>query len=428
MTGPKHRGASHPKLIASSLILAFSSGGSAILSFLLSVLIGRATGHDGLGIYAAALAWVFPLNLITEFGLGTLITREVARAPEQAHAYLAATTKARLLIGGSLTLALWLFAPLLSDNTLLVEGIRVSAPMVIILPFFSSFTAIFRAHQRMQPIALLNIGMLIAQVSCTGVVFMSGGGVLLALIVNTLTSAGQLVAAWGIYHRKFYVSVAGEGLETLPYSIHTLFKRARPFAIAAILAAIQIRLNILLIERFSGAGETGYYAAAAKFIEAGRLLPMAFFDALFPLLSSLATDSLKLTQTFRRVTLGLALYGVVFGTGITLLAGGVMPGLYGTVFTPAVLVLQLAGWSLLPLLLKQGRTLYWYARGHEQFVNRVTLTAIMLQGILGWWLLPAAGAVGAAVVSIVVESAAMVLLWLPFARKEPGERIIPASR
>jgi O-antigen/teichoic acid export membrane protein len=463
------------KLIANSLTLLFGNVGSAILSFLLSILIGRVTGETGLGAYAAALAWVFPLSLIAEFGLGTLITREVAQFPEKTYAYLHSVTQARLLIGGSLLLLLWLCAPLLSQDLAVVHGIRIAAPLVIILPFYSTFTAIFRAYQQMHYVAFLNTGMLISQVILTALIFANTGGIQAALLINTLTSTGQLIAAWGVFRWRFDISsqliltpnpeqssqgaallhptsnlsplqggvptpnlsplqggvptpnpspLHREGNATPPlYEVERgaggedklrfliLLQQSYPFAIAAILAAVQMRLNILLLENISGAAVVGYYVAAQRFLDAGRLLPMALFDALFPMLASLASQREKLNRIFLRVSLGLLGYGLCFGMVFSVFATWIIVLTYGSVFSPSALVLQVAAWSLLPLVLKQARTLYWYALKREQFVNRVTLFSLGLQLLLALWLIPLLGAAGAALVLLLIETIAMMWLW-----------------
>jgi O-antigen/teichoic acid export membrane protein len=395
------------RLFSGGLVLAASSAGSALLSFLLAVLIGRATGESGLGTYAAALAWVLPLSLVAEFGAGTLITREAARQPELAHALLSSATRLRLLIGGGLVLLLWLAAPHLSTEPQSVTGLQVAAPLIVIGPFYSSFSAIFRARQAMLPVALLNIGMLVAQVSLTGLSFVAGGGVIAALCLNTLTSAGQLVAAWGLYRWRYY-----HPARVTPPPLRQLLRQAAPFAVAAVLAGVQMRLNLLLLEQISGSAAAGLYAAAMRFSEASRLLPAAFFDALFPLLAGLAADAPRLRRTFRRVAGALLLYGGAGGGLLLLAAPLLLPAVFGAAFTPAVPVLQIAAAGLLPLLLKQGRTLYWYALGREAFVNRVTLATLGLQLAAGALLIPAAGATGAALVSVLVETVAMLLLWL----------------
>jgi len=393
------------RLTRNTVALLLSNAGGAVLSFLLSILIGRVLGSAGLGVYAAALAWIMPLSLIVEFGLGTLITREVAREPEKSHAYLRASVLQRIVLGGALVAGLWLIAPLLSENYAIVRGIRIAAPLIVVQPFYGSFTAIFRAHQVMQPIAWLNLGMLVAQVTLTALIFAWGGDVLLALAVNTATSAGQLFAAWFIYRQRFYAP-AKERLQLIP-----LLRIAYPFAIAAILAAVQFRLNIILLERSTDASEVGFYAAALRFVEAGRLLPFAFFDALFPLLSSLAETPQQLERIFRQTLAALFAFGLLFGIGCWLISDWLILLAFGAEFAPAADVLRIAAWILLPLLLKSGRILYWYARRREAYVNMVTLLAIIVQGILALLLIPTYGAVGAALASVFTESMAFLLLW-----------------
>ena len=396
------------RLSRNTLTLLVSNGGGALLSFALSVLIGRVLGADGLGIYATALAWVFPLSLVAEFGLETLITRDVAQDATAGPAYLHVTAIARLALGGGLMLLLILAASLITDNQALVQALQISAPLIVIRPFFSAFSAIFRAHRVMWPVAALNIGMLVAQVVLTAFVFLRGSGVLAALVVNVVTSAGQLVAAWGIY-RLLFSPVEAQGSPSL--RLFHLLRRAWPFALAALLGAAQLRLSVILLEQLRGIVETGHYAAATRFVEAGRMLPQALFGALFPALSALSNDEQAVKRLFRRVSLGLGVYGLLFGAAVTIFAPLLIHLTYGPSFGAAAVVLQLLSWSLLPGLLKSGRILYWYARGREQFVNRVTATTLVLQLVLSLWLIEGYGAAGVAVTLIVVEIVGLALLW-----------------
>jgi len=419
------------RLSRNTVTLAVSSIGGAVLSFVLSVLIGRALGQDGLGVYATALAWVFPLSLVAEFGIGTLITRDLAVNPAAAPVYLRLAAISRLLLGGSLTLLLVLCAPLVSHNPAVARGLQLSAPLVMILPFFSLFSAVFRARQSMWPIPWLNIGMLAAQVALTAAVFAAGGDVLAALAVNTLTSAGQLVAAWWVWRRWFAAHPSNNPLpgygEGEMQQVYGLLRRAWPFALAAVLAAAQLRLNAVLLERLATTGEAGYYAAAARFAEAGRVIPNALFGALFPALAALTADGCGLERVFRRVMLGLVIFGAVLALAVTPLAGALLSLTYGESFTPAAPVLAAAMWGLLFALLRGGRTLYWYARGGEQFTNAVTAATLALQLALGLWLIPAHGAVGAALAGLATEAAALLLLWRPMWPFSTIRRYTPAG-
>ncbi|MEM9951130.1 MAG: flippase [Chloroflexota bacterium] len=393
------------RLRRNTLALLISNAGSAILSFGLSVIIGRVLGQTGLGVYASTLAWIFPLSLITEFGIGTLITRDVAQSPENSHAYLRASIIARLMMGSVLMIMIWLLAPLLSDDTLVQVGLRIASPMIIILPFYSSFTAIFRAKQVMMPIALLNLGMLIVQVTWTAIAVWLGSDILILLFINTVTSALQLIAAWAVYRRQFYHPTKHI------IELEHLLRRASPFAVAAILAAIQSRIIIILLEQFTTIDAVGSYSAAFRFIEAGRLLPHAFFDALFPLLAGLATIRADLNHMFRRMLLGLTGFGVLFASVITVVATPLITLTYGTAFIDTSEILVILAWGLLPMLLKSGRTLYWYALGQEGYVNLITGVVIVLQVLLSLWLIPSYGVIGAAYVVIITEISACILLF-----------------
>lgn len=397
-----------------TITLLTSNVGSAALSFILSVLIGRVLKQDGLGVYTAALAWVFPLSLIAEFGLGSLMTRDIAQTPDSADAYLRSTTLARLWIGGALTLALVIFAPLLSDDLAVIAGLRISAPLIVILPFFGAFTAIFRARQAMWPIPPLNVGMLVIQVALTAVVFLAGGGALAALIVNTATSAGQLVAAWAVWRWKFRLSIGTR--RALSLRITLLLRRAWPFALAAVLAALQTRAGTILLEKLTDTAQVGYYAAGTRFVEAARMIPNALFGALFPALAALAAQPDAFRRTFHKVTLGLGGFGIALGLICTIFAAPIMSLTYGAAFVPAIPVLQIVMWSLLPGLLRAGRTLYWYALGREQYTNIVTGVTLIVQIAVSLWLIPRAGAAGAAIVSLITETLALILLWLPAMR------------
>jgi O-antigen/teichoic acid export membrane protein len=398
------------RLSRNTFTLLISNIGGAGLSFLLSVLIGRAMGKDGLGIYSVVLAWVFPLNLLVEFGLGTLATRDVAQDTSTGGNYLRAMAAARLWLGVPVAALVILAAPLISSDPAVILGLRISAPMVIILPFFSAFTAIFKADGAMWPVAWLNIAMLVTQVVWTALAFRSGGGLISALIINVLTSAGQLAAAWGVYRWNFHKTVVG-AQRAAPLQVWPLVRRAWPFALAALFAAIQTRLSVIMLEQLSNAGTAGYYAAASRFVEAARMFPNAFFGALFPALSLLALQPALMNRTFRRATLALAGFGLLAGLVCWVAAPLVIRLTYGPEFTDAVPVLQILMWSLLPGLLRGGRTLYWYALGRERWVNWVNGFVVALQLALSVWLIPLYGALGVALVMVLIETAALVLLW-----------------
>lgn len=399
------------RLSRHTALLLMSNLGGAALSFALSVIIGRWLGSDGLGSYSVVLAWVYPLSMVVEFGLATLATRDLSQDSAAASAYLHAITKARLVFGGVAFVALVAFAPLLSDDPRIVSGLVISAPLVIILPLYSTFTALFKARGAMWPIPYLNLGMLAAQVILTALFLASGGDILEALIANVVTSALQLAAAWALWRWRFerHAARVVGGV-----ALSDLVRRAWAFALAALFAALQVRLSIILLEQLAGTEAVGYFAAANRFVEAGRMIPNAFFGALFPALSSLAAQPIRLQRTFSRAMWGLGAFGLLAALGAFVAAPALIEFSYGSAFLPTVPVLNILMVALVLSLLRGGRTLYHYAQGREQQVNLVNGMVIVIQTALSLWLIPRLSASGAAWALVVVEAAALALLWRDF--------------
>ncbi len=359
------------RLSQNTLILLISNIGSAGLSFLLAILIGRFYGEAGLGSYASVLAWIFPLSFVVEFGFGTLITRDVAQHPELASDYLRLTWQFRICVGAIMIVLLCAASTFLSDTP---DGIIISSPLVIILPAYSAYTAIFRAHQRMQPIALLNVGMLIAQVTLLGIAISYNIAMTWLFVINTGTSLGQLLIARWIYRNYFYEKAKIES--TLQLS--DLIRLSRPFAIAGIISALQARFSILWLESVSTTIIVGLFVASLRFIDGAKMIPNALFGAVYPALSSLSDNRHALNRLFIRILLGLGLYGIVIVGFLWLFGDDVLVITFGQDFIEGNTALFVMGLMLVPFLIRSGWSLYWYALGREKAVNCILLVNLIV--------------------------------------------------
>jgi O-antigen/teichoic acid export membrane protein len=427
-----------------TVYLLLSNLGSAALAFLLSVLIGRELGAAGLGIYATVMAWIFPLSLVAEFGLGTLMTRDVAQDPSVSGRYIRLAVNARLWIGGGLTLLMMIGAPLVSHNPDVARGLQLSAPLILIFPLFGTYTAILRARQIMWPIPWLNIGMLVIQVLITAIILQLGGQVLSTFVINTLTSFGQLLALWWIWQRWFdptaaaWFSRMGRLLQSdhefriwwrairgwwiqewiiFKSSAIPLLRLAWPFALAGLLAAVQVRIGIVLLERLAAPEEAGAYAAASRFSEAARVIPNALFGAVFPMLATVAQERHQLQRLFSRLFVGLTGYALLIGLIFQFGASLILQWTYGAAFEGSAVLLQLIMWILLPGLLRNGATLYWYAVGRERFINTITVLMLGIQMVISFTIIPTTGAIGAVIALAIVEVLGLAIILTPILRR-----------
>ena len=397
------------RLTGNTLILFINNMGSAGLAFIISIIIGRGLGAQGLGQYAFIMAFLTPLITLADFGMGSLITRDIAQSPETALPTLRTATRALIPIAGSLLILAWLLAPFLQLSPTVTVALAISALLIILDPWYGLYTALFRAFQKMWPILIVNVGGLALQLALTWFAIQVGiglVGVAAALIaVNIL----QLMATWRFW--RALNPLAQTDCPSPP--IREVLRRAWPFALAAVLNALQLRLNILLLEHVSGDVSVGIYSAASRFVEAARLVPGAFFGALFPMLASLVAIPSAMRQTFLRAFGLLLIFSVTFAIAMTLIGGLLLRVTYdprGTSFAGATPVLTLLAWALVPSLISDLLTLYLYSLGQEHFVNVVTFVVLAAQAVIGWLLVSQWGAQGAAISVGIVEGGSAA--WL----------------
>lgn len=378
----------------------------AALGFLIAVLLGRETGDVGLGVYATASAWIFPLSLAVDAGLSAPLTRDAAATPANTAGLVRVTLLARWLLGSIICLLLIIFAPFLTNAPASTVALRVGAPLVLLNPLVGTYTAVFRAHGRLQRVAALNIGMLTAQVFLTVIALGIGWGVMGAMLANVVSSGVQVLAAWGLYRRDSWTD------NGVNFPLWGRIFAAWPFALASVLAAIQMRMGVALTELWVGAAAAGFYAAAYRFIEAGRLIPQAGFDALLPALSAVRHDPAQFTAQTRRAGLMVSGFGIIFSLGCLLFAGWGVPFLFGDAFAQSGDLLRGMGVALLPMSLKYWAGVVWIARGEERRVMRLNALALVGQLALSAVLIPLYGVSGAALALVGGEVlGAFLLVW-----------------
>lgn len=382
----------------------------ALIGFLMAAALGRGLGDTGFGQYNLVMSWLLSLLLFTEFGLSTVLTRDVATRLPQTHRYLVNSLAAKVLLSMPGALLILVFAPYLATN----QDPQVAAALRWGLIFFysglvySSFTAVFKAHQVMTPILWLTLPGQAALFLGTLLLLLRQQPLFTIIAWHGLSQSFQCLLAF-IFYRRLTPARPG-GLDRA--FIKRLIVKAWPFALAGFLAALQLRANVLLLAYLQGDQALGWYAAANRFVETGKQLPGAFYAAMLPALAALMADAggrERLQKTVRRARLGLLAYGLAGAAGALLLAQPILTLTYGAAFGPATATLQILTLGLIPALQNSLFIVYLYAQGQERLVNRLMGLGIALNLGLCYWLIPIWGAAGVAAALLVADS---VLYWL----------------
>lgn len=369
---------------------------SASLAFLLSILIARGLGDAAFGRYAAVMAWILPLSMVVEGGVGTWLTRAAAQNPAAATYYLRATYRLRFLAGGIVIVLLQIGAPFLTRDAQIATGLRIAVFLTLIDALFASYTAIFRARQITLPILMLNIVYLSLQIAGVLLVITTKGTILDVLVLIVIADGCQLGLTW-VYRQVLSHRQKETPLVNFPPLYpKEIFQRALPFMIAGILAALQMRLTILLLENTAGVAPAGQYAVAVRLSDAARLIPNALFAVLLPNLASLVNYPEILRRSFWKSGRLILPYSIGVATLCLIASESLVRLTFGGGFNAAASALPILAWALVPGLLRALLTLYHYAYHREWLVNGFFFAGLFLQGGLGIVLIERDGIKGAA--------------------------------
>jgi len=421
------------RVALNSLWLLTARVSSQGLMFILTVLVARYLGEAGLGQYTFIAAVVFLGNVLTTFGLDTILIREVARRGTASATSLTAALGiqlglAVLFIGGVTLASGWLRDSPCCASTKAV-GLWVYSLSLIPLAFTTTFSASLRAYERMDLILALNLLSAAAQTGGAWLILSAGGGLIavlgLLLAVQTLSAglSGVMCCGW--------LPGFALDLRVSPTLAQHLLRQGIPLVLVAGFMVVYQRLGVLMLSWLAGDAATGWYAAAGRVTDALKMAHYAFFGAIFPLMSRLVVEGRppgagrdptalehKLSHISLRFWLG---FGLLAGVIITLLAGPVVRLVYGQNYAPAVPALQILAWSLVPFAVNT-HTFFWLvSRGKEISALKVSLVSVASTAVLHAMLIPSLGLLGACLATLVGE-VIQAVLYLPYARQGDTQR------
>jgi len=295
------------------------------------VLLGTLRGAD-VGPYTfAALFVVQILGTFTEFGLGILLTREVARDPSAARRYFGVTLALRsvLVLLGALPVAVLLIGSysLLAALNLgeSITPIGQQAIWILILTlipgaYSSAVTALYNAAERMEVPAVVEVVTAILSMLARLAVLALGFGIIglawAAVGVSTFTALLYLV----LQSRDFFrPTIQWDGA-----IIRQLLPLALPLMLNNLLNAIFFRFDTFIIKAFAtGTGDLQViqYNLAYQIISIATILPPVITFAVFPMLARRADgerSGLALAQN--RTLQVLLLLAFPISVGLMLLA------------------------------------------------------------------------------------------------------------
>ena len=376
-----------------------------------AMLAVRLLGPDNQGKYYFAIYVALLLETVTNFGLNTLLTREVARERQSANRYLWNTSILRLSLAALsapvLLLFLLLYRPMPADTALAIVLLAIG---LVPSGISAGLSAVFMAFEVMEiPAVITTVTTLLKVALGTAVLLLGWGFVGLAgtsVVVNGVTMAILLMLLSRLFFRP--------RPEPEPGLPRRLAFTAYPLMLNHLLATLFFKIDVVLLQRLWGDAVVGWYSIPYKWVDAIGIIPPTFTMAIFPLMSRLASSSREALHRAYLLSIKLLFsLGLLIALLSTALAYPLTAVLGGSAYLPhSAIAMQLMVWYM-PLGFVNSVTQYvLIALDQQRFLTRAFAFGLAFGAGANLLLIPRFGYQAAAAVHIVAELALLIPFYM----------------
>lgn len=331
----------------------FVSTGARIIGVALSLIgigfITRYLGQEGFGSYSLILVFVSVFDVLADFGLYSLMTREISKpgADEKKVASNIFTIRifTLLIFLAIAVVSVWFFPYPLKIKT----GVAVMSLSCFFLSACQVLMGIFQKHLRTDKPSIAEILGRFFQLLLIVFVVHFDLGFLFVLIASLFSSVVIFLLSF-IFSRKYIiVSFAFD------FSYwKKIIREAIPIAISVILTLVYFKidsifLSLNFINRFSPSplSDVGIYGIAYKVLEGLIFFPAMFVGLIMPLLSgSAVSDKEQFKKIFQKTLNILIIFVVPLIVGILILAIPIIKLIGGNNFIESAPVLRILSFAV----------------------------------------------------------------------------------
>lgn len=363
--------AARGRFTRNALTPLLASGFDRAVFWIFWIVALRILGPERNGEYAFAVNLLTYFAALTDFGLGTVLTRDIARRDADLRPLFGAGLVIRLrLVGVSAPLMLGL--ALIYYATGSVSGVTMITAAILALGLLSTalgqaYASVYGAWERMDRRGLVAAGTSALTVGLGLLLLGAGAGVIGLAVAGTVSgTASLLVLARPVGFALLKTGGLGRAHQS------TLLAAGFPLMLNGLLATAFVQLDILILQAIEGTTVVGHYSAAYKFINALNVVPAAVVLAAFPLMARAAEDPEALGRWLARTWRVLISFAA---PALVLLFAYAQP-----------LVGALLGEDFLPFTAQALAILIWFLP--LSYCNG-TLQYVVISLDRQWWLTPA---------------------------------------
>ncbi|MFH2138172.1 MAG: flippase [Candidatus Omnitrophota bacterium] len=332
------------RVIKNTIALFGNKVFTGVINLIFISYVARYLSRDGFGMFSTILAFLTFANIFADFGLSTVITREIAKDK----------TKAQELYGNSIFLSMgfsllaWigmvLFAVYLGYPKQLIFLIVLAGSTIFFNSAISRLTAVLSGFEKMEIFSVVGV-VLSAFFTILGILFLRlglnlGGMILLMILGTGITS----LVLFYIVQKDFVKFKPRFDLKI----VNSLLKQAFPLFSLIGLSILLRRMDIVMLSKMKTMQDVGIYGVAVQLNEALGVVTGCFMGAMLPFISSQSKSSLENTYPIYLKSMRvMIIFSSFFTVALFLLSGQIVPFVFGKEFALSSQVFRILIWSFL---------------------------------------------------------------------------------
>ncbi len=316
--------------------LATAEGITRFLKLILIIYVARILGATEYGKFAFALALVSLLAVFSDFGLSSIVTRELSRKKEREKEF-SAILSLKLLLGLAVLTLVLCGSIFITPDFLIRKVIWILAIYISVSNFSEIVYAFLRARQRMEYEAITKI---------LQAALITGAGFFVILNFPSIENLsfsylfGGLIASIAILV-FFHFKISPLKFSWQKSIWQKFLGMSWPLGLGVIFAVIAASIGPVIMGYLGLITEVGWYSAARKIVNVLVIPSFLISQSFFPVLSSAFKESREALQRVWDYQMEIRIFiAIPLMVGGIIFAPRIIDLIYGQSFSPSIFAFQ----------------------------------------------------------------------------------------
>ena len=389
------------RILTNFLSLTTAEMISKLIQLIIFIYIARSFGKSEFGKFGFALAFSTIIVVITDFGINTLLIREISRDKKNVDKFVSNALTLKVALSIVTLIVSFLYFNFVKYDYATKNITYFMILFMVLQSFTDTFYSVFRAFEKMHYDAIMKVVRMLMLIFLVYFFISQSQNLVFITLMFPITEVIILIASMIIYTRNFSKLSLGFnfGFEK------ELIKKSAFFCLSIIFGTVILYIDTIMLEGIRGPEEVGIYSAAYNLLLGVTFIPLMFSNAIYPVFSRyFVRDRELLRFAYKKSFQYMLIIGLPITAGIFIYSRNIVLLAYGIEYAKSIIVIKILCWFILLRFINivSGTLLSSADRQGARVFGQGTVALVNI--ILNLILIPKYGFIGAGIATIASES------------------------